>query len=108
MAKQGNDIRVVQESWSDASGAYLVYAPVENDQMEEVLLRGRVADHVKILPSGFSLLPDGVFAGGCLLSFGLQVLVSHIPTDKLSQESVKTVVGLIDHTIAKIRSAFSI
>ncbi|CAA7060257.1 unnamed protein product [Microthlaspi erraticum] len=101
-------MRVVQESWCDTSGAYMVYAPVETGQIADVLVRGAAADNIKILPSGFSILPDGVFAGGCLLSFGLQVLLSHNPTGELPQASVKTVGELIDYTIARIRSAFHI
>ncbi|KAG7541501.1 START domain [Arabidopsis thaliana x Arabidopsis arenosa] len=114
LLKAGNGMLVLQEIWNDASGAMLVYAPVETNSIEWVK-RGGESDHVQLLPSGFSIMPDGVpdrkgksktgGGGGCLLTFGVQLLFSRNPTAELPQGYVKTVEVLMVHTIGKIKSA---
>lgn len=107
---------VLQEIWNDASGAVVVYAPVETNSMEKVM-RGEDSDFVQLLPSGFSILPDGKTkpdrgkdktSGGCLLTLGFQILVSSIPTSEITQSFVKTVEELLDRTIGKIKSGLHI
>nr|BAG68845.1 homeodomain-containing transcription factor FWA [Turritis glabra] len=110
-----NGMLVLQEVWNDASGAVVVYAPVETSSIEPVK-RGENSDSVQLLPSGFSILPDGVTdhkgksktGGGCLLTLGLQILLSSNPTAELTQDSVQKVEELIGHTIGKIKSALHI
>ncbi|XP_023635531.1 homeobox-leucine zipper protein HDG6 isoform X2 [Capsella rubella] len=99
-----NDMLVLQEVWNDASGAVLVYAPVETSSIEAVN-RGENSNYVPLLPSGFSIVPDGSTGGGCLLTLGLQILASTNPTAQLTQGFVKIVEGLMLHTIDKIKSA---
>jgi len=106
---------VLQEIWNDASGAMVVYAPVETNSIE-LVKRGENSDSVKFLPSGFSIVPDGVngsyhrgnTGGGCLLTFGLQILVGTNPTAALIQGTVKSVETLMAHTIVKIKSALDL
>nr|BAG68838.1 homeodomain-containing transcription factor FWA [Arabidopsis halleri subsp. halleri] len=110
----GNDTLVLQEIWNDASGAMVVYAPVETNPMEWVK-RGGNSDSVQLLPSGFSIMPDGVpdrkgkskngGGGGSLVTFGLQILFSSNPTAVIPQGYVKNVEVLMVHTIGKIKSA---
>lgn len=100
----------MQETWNDASGALLVYAPVV---MEEVLVRENL-DSVPILPSGFYIFPDGGGeigpnrSVGCLLTLGYQFLDSVKPTEDVDQDYVKRVEELMNHTIHRIKSALSI
>lgn len=97
---------VLQEVSNDASGSVVVYAPVETSSIEPI----ENLDSVQLLPSGFSILPDGVTGeksntgGGCLLTFGLQILVNSNPTVELTQGFVKKVEELMVHTIGKIKS----
>ncbi|KAH0902267.1 hypothetical protein HID58_041770 [Brassica napus] len=99
---------VLQETWNDASGALLVYAPVD---MEKILASEN-SDSVQILPSGFSILPDGGGETdpnrsrvGCLLTLGYQMLHSVKPGEDVDQDFVKKVELLMDRTMGKIKSA---
>ncbi|KAG5413949.1 hypothetical protein IGI04_001516 [Brassica rapa subsp. trilocularis] len=101
---------VLQETWNDASGALLVYAPVD---MEKILASEN-SNSVQILPSGFSILPDGGGETdpnrsrvGCLLTLGYQMLHSVKPTEDVDQDFVKKVERLMDRTMGKIKSALS-
>ncbi|ESQ43310.1 hypothetical protein EUTSA_v10015677mg [Eutrema salsugineum] len=114
---------ILQETWNDASGALVVYAPVDVPSMNVVMSGGDSAN-VPLLPSGFSILPDGSSSSsgqvdsngglvnheskGCLLTLGFQILVNSLPTSKLNVESVETVNNLMACTIHKIRAALHI
>ncbi|XP_019095387.1 PREDICTED: homeobox-leucine zipper protein HDG7 isoform X2 [Camelina sativa] len=114
---------ILQETWNDASGAMVVYAPVDIPSMN-VVMSGGDSVYVALLPSGFSIFPDGSSSlsdqidtngglvnqesKGCLLTVGFQILVNSLPTAKLNVESVETVNNLIACTIHKIRAALRI
>ena len=116
---------ILQETWTDASGSMVVYAPVDTASINGVMHGGDSA-YVALLPSGFAILPDGSSSytaqgngppmkgeaddqgdggGGCLLTVGFQILVNSLPTAKLTDESVETVNNLISCTIQKIKAA---
>ncbi|TKY51112.1 Homeobox-leucine zipper protein PROTODERMAL FACTOR 2 [Spatholobus suberectus] len=106
---------ILQESCTDATGSYVVYAPVDLVAMN-VVLSGGNSDYVALLPSGFAILPDGpglsnggpileVGSGGCLLTVAFQILVDSVPTAKLSVGSVNTVSSLIKCTVERIKNA---
>lgn len=103
---------ILQESCTDATGAFVVYAPVDIVAMN-VVLNGGDPDYVALLPSGFSILPDGsstqgggkVASGGSLLTVAFQILVDSVPTAKLSLGSVATVNNLIACTVERIRAS---
>ncbi|MBA0796044.1 hypothetical protein Gohar_006844 [Gossypium harknessii] len=120
---------ILQETWSDASGALVVYAPVDISSMS-VVMNGGDSAYVALLPSGFAILPgispsyhggrsesngalvkpeiDGSIVSGCLLTVGFQILVNNVPTAKLTVESVETVNNLISCTIQKIKAALTV
>ncbi|PPR98149.1 hypothetical protein GOBAR_AA22517 [Gossypium barbadense] len=124
-----NNMLILQETWSDASGALVVYAPVDISSMSVVMNDGDSA-YVALLPSGFAILPgispsyhggrsesngalvkpeiDGSIVSGCLLTVGFQILVNNVPTAKLTVESVETVNNLISCTIQKIKAALTV
>eukprot|EP00252_Welwitschia_mirabilis_P021489 TRINITY_DN5526_c0_g2_i2.p1 TRINITY_DN5526_c0_g2~~TRINITY_DN5526_c0_g2_i2.p1 ORF type:complete len:517 (-),score=10.45 TRINITY_DN5526_c0_g2_i2:49-1443(-) len=128
-ANQGNML-ILQESSTDASGSYVIYAPVDLAAMKDVLTGGD-PDNVALLPSGFAILPDccsvprpspdkqlstststsssstsvSVTAEGSLLTVAFQILVDSAPTAKLSLGSVATVNGLISCTVDRIKAA---
>ncbi|KAG7541972.1 Homeobox-like domain superfamily [Arabidopsis thaliana x Arabidopsis arenosa] len=53
-----SNMLILQESCTDASGSYVIYAPVDILAMN-VVLSGGDPDYVALLPSGFAILPDG-------------------------------------------------
>ncbi|KAL6844550.1 hypothetical protein ACP4OV_026223 [Aristida adscensionis] len=116
-----SNMLILQESCTDASGAYVIYAPVDVVAMN-VVLNGGDPDYVALLPSGFAILPDGPAAaggmpagdggvgsgsGGSLLTVAFQILVDSVPTAKLSLGSVATVNSLIACTVERIKAAVS-
>ncbi|KAK8659375.1 hypothetical protein V6N13_029578 [Hibiscus sabdariffa] len=78
---------ILQESCTDATASFVIYAPVDIVAMN-VVLNGGDPDYVALLPSGFAILPDGTSAngaggmtdagagsGGSLLTVAFQILV---------------------------------
>ncbi|AEE82438.1 protodermal factor 2 [Arabidopsis thaliana] len=120
-----SNMLILQESCTDASGSYVIYAPVDIVAMN-VVLSGGDPDYVALLPSGFAILPDGSVGGGdgnqhqemvsttssgscggSLLTVAFQILVDSVPTAKLSLGSVATVNSLIKCTVERIKAAVS-
>ncbi|KAL8140344.1 hypothetical protein V2J09_006365 [Rumex salicifolius] len=102
-----SNMLILQESCTDPSGSYVVYAPVDIPAMN-LVLSGGDPDYVALLPSGFAILPDGPSGGttgGSLLTVAFQILVDSVPTAKLSLGSVATVNNLIKCTVEKIKDA---
>ncbi|KAL1537361.1 Homeobox-leucine zipper protein PROTODERMAL FACTOR 2 [Salvia divinorum] len=109
-----SNMLILQESSTDETGSYVIYAPVDIHAMN-IVLSGGDPDYVALLPSGFAILPDGpseevggipeVGAGGSLLTVAFQILVDSVPTAKLSLGSVATVNSLIKCTVERIKSA---
>lgn len=104
---QENGALVLQEIWNDASGAGLVYAPLETNSIEEAM-RGENADNVQLLPCGFSIFPDKETGAGCLLTLGLQFLVNSNPTAQLTQHYVEAVEQIMATTIGKVKTAMGV
>ncbi|KAJ3693621.1 hypothetical protein LUZ60_009101 [Juncus effusus] len=114
-----SNMLILQESCTDQSGSYVIYAPVDVVAMN-VVLNGGDPDYVALLPSGFAILPDGPTiqsvgptgsemgsGGGSLLTVAFQILVDSVPTAKLSLGSVATVNSLIACTVERIKAAVS-
>ncbi|XAR65620.1 hypothetical protein NMG60_11009789 [Bertholletia excelsa] len=109
-----SNMLILQESCTDFTGSYVIYAPVDIGAMN-VVFSGGDSDYVALLPSGFAILPDGpthhgevipeVGSGGSLLTVAFQILVDSVPTAKLSLGSVATVNSLIKCTVERIRTA---
>ncbi|XP_042040719.1 homeobox-leucine zipper protein MERISTEM L1-like [Salvia splendens] len=106
-----SNMLILQESCSDATGSYVIYAPVDIIAMN-LVLSGGDPDYVALLPSGFAILPDGgdhqtggITEVGLLLTVAFQILVDSVPTAKLSLGSVATVNSLIKCTVERIKSA---
>uniref|UniRef100_A0A7N0TU79 Uncharacterized protein n=1 Tax=Kalanchoe fedtschenkoi TaxID=63787 RepID=A0A7N0TU79_KALFE len=114
-ANQSNML-ILQESCSDATASFVIYAPVDFGAMNSVLSGGD-PDYVPLLPSGFAIYPDGPVghgevagpkrAGGSLLTVAFQILVDSQPTAKLSLGSVATVNQLISSTVERIKEALT-
>ncbi|KAI5076470.1 hypothetical protein GOP47_0008535 [Adiantum capillus-veneris] len=111
---------ILQECCADETSFVVVYAPVDIAAMSSVI-NGGDPDCVALLPSGFSIFPDGANYGhsttqylgnpsppsGSLLTVAFQILVDHVPTAKLSLGSVATVNNLISSTVLRIKNALA-
>ncbi|KFK37365.1 hypothetical protein AALP_AA4G247200 [Arabis alpina] len=108
MNENQSSMLILQETSIDASGAIVVYAPVDIPAMHSVM-NGADSTYVALLPSGFAVLPDGQGIEeeetGSLLTVAFQILVNSLPTAKLNVESIETVNNLISCTVQKIRAA---
>ncbi|KAM3306448.1 homeobox-leucine zipper protein MERISTEM L1 [Capsicum chacoense] len=107
-----SNMLILQESSTDSTGSYVIYAPVDIVAMN-VVLSGGDPDYVALLPSGFAILPDGgggintTCTSGSLLTVAFQILVDSIPTAKLSLGSVATVNSLLKCTVERIKNALA-
>ncbi|TYJ12936.1 hypothetical protein E1A91_A10G015700v1 [Gossypium mustelinum] len=113
-ASQSNML-ILQESSNDATGSYVIYAPVDFAAMN-IVLNGGDPNYVALLPSGFAILPDRegpnrgigiteIGSGGSLVTLAFQILVDSAPNSKISVGSVATVNSLIKCTLERIRTA---
>ncbi|CAJ2666643.1 unnamed protein product [Trifolium pratense] len=117
----------LQDSWIDSSGAMVIYSPISMQSYNMVMSNGEDASFIPVLPSGFSILPDGNSSNktmvrsdgsgssgsggniGCLLTVGLQMLlISSRQSSKLTNESIVTVNEIISCTIQKIKNALGV
>ncbi|PIA31967.1 hypothetical protein AQUCO_04700083v1 [Aquilegia coerulea] len=111
-----SNMLILQEGSTDSAASFVVYAPVDLAAMNMVLTGGD-PDYVALLPSGFSILPDGqilnrggavdVGASGSLLTVAFQILVDSAPSAKLSLGSVATVNNLISCTVERIKNSIA-
>jgi homeobox-leucine zipper protein len=128
-----SNMLILQESCTDAFGSLVIYAPVDIPAMN-LVMRGGDPAYVALLPSGSAILPDGpdnrrtitaashgsggasaqltdsprtMSGGGSLLTVAFQILVSTIPSARLSLESVATVNNLISRTVQRIKAALN-
>ncbi|XP_026448337.1 homeobox-leucine zipper protein HDG2-like isoform X2 [Papaver somniferum] len=110
-----SNMLILQESCTEATGSFVIYAPVDIPSMNDVINGGN-PDNVALLPSGFAILPDGPIThhgdgqveygqGGSLLTVAFQILVDSVPTAKLALGSVATVNSLITCTVDRIKAA---
>lgn len=117
--KSKDNIWVIQDSSTNSYEFMVVYAPVDIPGMQSVMT-GCDSSSVAVLPSGFSILPDGSESrplvltsrqeeknaeGGSLLTIALQVLINSSPAAKLTVESVEPVSTLISCILRNIKTS---
>ncbi|KAE8651429.1 homeobox-leucine zipper protein HDG5 isoform X2 [Cucumis sativus] len=112
---------MLQESCTDQSGSLVVYATIDVDSIQ-LAMSGEDPSCIPLLPIGFSIVPiigstiDGHPApppedgtpnpnSGCLLTVGLQVLASTIPSAKLNLSSVTAINNHLCNTVHQINIA---
>lgn len=115
-----NNMWILQDAWTNAYESAVIYAPVEIPGMQTVIT-GCESSNIAVLPSGFSILPDGLESrpfvitsspedrsseGGSLLIVAFQILTSNSPTAKLSKESVESINNLLSCALHKIKARF--
>lgn len=118
---------ILQESCIDSSGSLVVYCPLDLPAIN-IAMSGEDPSYIPLLPSGFTVSPDGRQdqgdasastssinsasiggggGGGSLVTVAFQILVSSLPSAKLNMESVNTVNNLIGTTVQQIKSALN-
>ncbi|KAG6607813.1 Homeobox-leucine zipper protein ROC1, partial [Cucurbita argyrosperma subsp. sororia] len=107
------EIFYLQESYFDATGSYIVYAPVDLFAMS-ILLRGGNPDNVAILSSGFVVLPDNlkmngqeVEADSSIVTVALNI-VDHSITERIPFDSMVSMHRIMNETVASIKQAFQV
>ncbi|XP_010268322.1 PREDICTED: homeobox-leucine zipper protein HDG11-like isoform X2 [Nelumbo nucifera] len=118
-----NNMLILQESCTDSSGSLVVYSPVDLTAIN-IAMSGEDPSHISLLPSGFTISPDGQLdqvmgastsslqgsmskSSGSLITVAFQILVSSLPSAKLNLESVTTVNNLISTTVQQIKAALN-
>ncbi|KAF8025594.1 hypothetical protein BT93_F2435 [Corymbia citriodora subsp. variegata] len=119
MKSKDTSMWVLQDCCTNAYESMVVYAPVDITGMQAVMT-GCDSSNIAALPSGFSILPDGLESrplvissrheeksseGGSLLTIAFQILTNTSPTAKLTIESVESVSTLISCTLRNIRTS---
>ncbi|KAJ9167524.1 hypothetical protein P3X46_022170 [Hevea brasiliensis] len=119
-----NNMLILQESCMDESGSLVVYCPVDLPAIN-IVMSGEDPSYIPLLPSGFTISPDGRpdngngasssssthasmgRSSGSLITVSFQILVSSLPSAKLNLESVTTVNNLIGTTVQQIKAAMN-
>ncbi|KAA8523713.1 hypothetical protein F0562_010136 [Nyssa sinensis] len=100
----------LQECYTDPTGSYVVYAPIDAFAMNCILECGN-PEIVQILASGFAILPDrptvvGEEMGGSILTVSFQIMNEYSSTvEYLPPNSVLTIYKLITETVSHIMDA---
>lgn len=108
---------LLQESCTHPSGGSLiVYATIDVDAVQ-VAMSGEDPSYISLLPTGFALFPSGPHASvsgsngpdpaGCLLTVGMQVLASAVPSAKLNLSSVTSVNHHLCSAVHQITTALA-
>ncbi|KAI3671573.1 hypothetical protein L1987_87312 [Smallanthus sonchifolius] len=116
--KSKENMWMVQDSCTNRYESMVVCARVAATTMQSVMA-GHDSSSISILPSGFSILPDGCesrplvitskadeqsWENGSFLTVGFQILTSDSPTSELGMESVESVNTLISSTLHNIKT----
>ncbi|OIW21278.1 hypothetical protein TanjilG_31393 [Lupinus angustifolius] len=121
-----NDMLILQESFIDSSGAIVVYCPVDLPSIN-IAMNGEDPSSIPLLPSGFSITPDGQdeqggdgastssntgrsigrCSGGSLITVALQIMMNNLPSARVNVESVTNVTNLLSNLIQNIKASFN-
>ncbi|KAF5727972.1 hypothetical protein HS088_TW21G00112 [Tripterygium wilfordii] len=101
----------LQESFTDPTGSYIVYAPMDIRAMS-MILNGGNADSVFVLPSGFAVLPDRAITAngkeeecGSLLTIAYHIVDDSCAENCVPRSSTQTMKRIIKTTANWIREA---
>ncbi|XP_043694328.1 homeobox-leucine zipper protein ROC3-like [Telopea speciosissima] len=113
---------ILQESYAEPGGSLIIYTTIDVDAVQ-LVMSGDDPSYIPILPVGFLVLPVGPTdsdgnlnnnsidvngpSSGSLLTVGLQVLASTIPTAKLSLSSVAAITNHLCNAVHQINAALS-
>ncbi|XP_010244428.1 PREDICTED: homeobox-leucine zipper protein ROC8-like isoform X2 [Nelumbo nucifera] len=119
-----NNMLLLQESCIDSSESLVVYSPVDLPAIN-IAMSGEDTSYINILPSGFAIYSDGrrdqaaegasssslqgntSRSSGSLITVAYQILVSSLPTARVTVDTVSTVNNVISNTIHRIKAALN-
>ncbi|GAB4850213.1 Homeobox-leucine zipper protein GLABRA 2 [Ancistrocladus abbreviatus] len=119
MKSKESSMWIVQDCSTNAYESMVVYAHVDIPGMQSVMT-GCDSSSIAVLPSGFSILPDGLESrplvissrqeeksteGGSLLTVALQIVTNTSPTVKPTMESLESINTLISCTLRNIKTS---
>lgn len=103
------DIHYLQESYTDISGSYVVYAPLDEHAFSDVLEGEKNPDFIPILPSGFAILPWRIHKDGdstaTVLTVGFHLIDYRSNKSYLSPRSVATMHKILRAAVTGIKDA---
>ncbi|XP_077234288.1 homeobox-7 [Tasmannia lanceolata] len=119
---------MLQESSTDPAGSLVIYTTIDVDAVQ-VAMSGEDPSYIPLLPIGFVIIPAGASndngtinggndmspsdennggaASGCLLTVGLQVLASTVPSAKLNLSSVNGINNHLCNAVHQINAALT-
>lgn len=101
---------LLEESWSDPLASHIVFAPAHIGDIDAIL-RGGNPNVIPVLPSGFTILPDGPTSPYCsrgtLLTVSFQVLMTESPDADIDPDDAAKVAQLLGHCCEKIKHALA-
>ncbi|KAK8626303.1 hypothetical protein V6N13_133954 [Hibiscus sabdariffa] len=111
---------MLQESCTDRSGSLVVYSTVDVDSVQ-LAMSGEDPSCIPLLPLGFFITPmelikddagsaeeaNGHISAGSLLTVGLQVLASTVPSAKVNLSSIAAINNHLCTTVHQICAALS-
>lgn len=104
---------MLRESCVDNSGSLIVYSSVDVDSIQHAM-NGEDPSSIPLLPLGFSVVPvnapdrvEGNSPPSCLLTVGIQVLASNVPTAKPNLSTVTTINNHLCTVVNQITSVLS-
>ncbi|XP_059295180.1 homeobox-leucine zipper protein PROTODERMAL FACTOR 2-like [Lycium ferocissimum] len=98
-----SEIFYLQETFTDSTGMYIIYAPVDASVVQYIL-EGKDSDGVAMLASGFSVLP--CTSEGSVLTIAFQVMDEELLTPQyLPPHSVFTANRLVSETVSLIKAS---
>ncbi|CAN1743810.1 Homeobox-leucine zipper protein ROC5 [Linum perenne] len=98
---------ILQETWNDATSSLLVYAAVDTPILD-LAMSGGDNSFVTLMPSGFTIFPDGKGGGDRGDGAKFQILASTDPNSMVTIDLVSTLTILLSCTIQRIKDAFQI
>ncbi|KAK9944008.1 hypothetical protein M0R45_009593 [Rubus argutus] len=96
-----NDLFILQECCTDATGSYVIFAPIEKAVFQSMLCG--VNQEIQLMPFGFFILPNvsGSILDGTLLTMVFQLTVKNVS----SKQAVEVVTQIVKEALQKIMEA---
>ncbi|XP_064964795.1 homeobox-leucine zipper protein ROC3-like isoform X2 [Musa acuminata AAA Group] len=113
------DLLLQESSTHPSGGSIVVYAAIDVDAVQ-VAMSSEDPSYIPLLPTGFVISPaarqpnagtssgiDGHATVGCLLTVGMQVLATAVPSAKLNLSTVTAINNHLCNTVQQVRAVIA-
>ncbi|RZR97166.1 hypothetical protein BHM03_00026285 [Ensete ventricosum] len=113
------DLLLQESSTHPSGGSIVVYAAIDVDAVQ-VAMSSEDPSYIPLLPTGFVISPvarqpnvgtssggDGHATVGCLLTVGMQVLATAVPSAKLNLSTVTAIDNHLCNTVQQVRAVLA-